>query len=669
MSYQTGVCNFCGTGCGHFLDAAEDAIRGVFPAPAHPVSRGRLCLRGWHIHELLASEERIDRPLVRGDGILRESTWEEALGLAADRLAGFAGDEIGFLASPRSSNESLFALVRMARSVFRSPNISLLSSEGHRAAADVLQDGLGWPAMTGSLADIRPADFILIVGGDLTRQNPIIAGEIHLAARGGADVVTLGPRKTQMAKLSGSHLWSRPGSERIVLAAMSRILIEEDRIDAGAAGVRAEGFEAFRARLADVRLDEVEAASGIPLETIRGTVRRLAASPRVHIFFPSGQIGLDRETIALLFNLALAADKIGRPGCGFNPLTGICNIAGAMDMGASPDRLPGWRRLPADAPGASLEKIWPAGVDVRRGRSVPELLAESPSPLKALIAVDHDEEIILQAERIRALDLVVSISSTRNPFMDLAHIVLPSATHAEADGTYTNTERRIQLNRRKTAPRFEARPEWRIFADLAARRGQTWPYRSAKDVFTEISEAVPAYAAVTYEKLEKRFGGLQWPCDSARPDGTPRFEAGNASAIRYAPLGRTFSHPPIASPDFPLLFTAGSASHYWHQNSAMKKTFIPRREYNALLLLYPQGLVEIHPDDAARLGVRDRRPIRVVSAAASMEVAARVTEDIRPGAVHAPYFIGRMVPDFLRPHAALFELGEDVPLAVRIEKA
>jgi formate dehydrogenase major subunit len=428
---------------------------------------------------------------------------------------------------------------------------------------------------------------------------------------------------------------------------MAKVLIDENLYDADFVSRQAEGFDGFQAVVSGVRLDDIENATGLPLEAVRDAVRRLAAAPRAMAFFAAGVSGLDRDTAALIFDLFLAAGKIGREGCGVNPVTGISNILGASDMGASPGLLPGFEAMP--------------------GRRIDELLQSSPSPLKALVVVDHDEEINLSADRIEALEFVVYLGSYANPFTELAHVVLPTASYGETDGTYTNTERRIQLNRRKLEPRFESRPGWRIFADIAARRGQDWGYRSAGDVFADIARTVPHYAAVTYEKLEKSFGGLQWPCDASHPQGTPRLRAEEAGRLRFVPLEAGFGGPAPVS-DYPMSLIAGKSYYYWHQNNIMKKTFIPRREYNALLLLYPQGLVEIHPEDAARIGIRDKRPVRVVSAQASMDLAARVTEDVRPGMAYVPYFIGPMVPGFLKPHAALVERGEDAVIPVRIEK-
>jgi predicted molibdopterin-dependent oxidoreductase YjgC len=210
-------------------------------------------------------------------------------------------------------------------------------------------------------------------------------------------------------------------------------------------------------------------------------------------------------------------------------------------------------------------------------------------------------------------------------------------------------------------------PAWCIYADIAAKRGASRAYASAEEVMAAIAAAVPAYSAVTYPKLEKDFG-LQWPVDAAHPDGTRRLSVEDLSRrLKFVPIRGEFGGPAV-SDGFPIRLMAGKASTFWHQNNVMKKTHIPKREYNALLLLYPEGFVEIAAEDAVKLGVRDRGPVAVVSAGGSMKVAARVSRDIKPGTAYVPYFIGKMVPGFLDVPGAAVEQGEDSVIPVRIEK-
>lgn len=651
MSTQTGVCNFCGTGCGHLLEVGDGAVRGVFASPGHPVSRGRLCVRGWHIHELLATKDRMTTPAIRRDGRLQAVPYDEAIAYAADRLSRYSGDEIAFLASPRASNEDNYLMAKLARTVFRTSNIALASDQGHADAADVLLEGAGMPAMLGALTEIRKTGLILVVGADIAKLNPIVGSEIHMAARGGADLVTLSGRSTQIAKLSGTHLWTKPGTLRHALAAVAKVLLERGGQDEAFLRDRTEGFADFARYLSGLDLEALTAASGLTRAEIEDLALRLSRAPSAMAFFSSGISGLDRASVALLFDLFLAAGKIGRAGCGVNPVTGICNIVGSYDVGASNLFLPGHKR--AEGPAA--------------GRTPRELLALSPTPLKALVVADRDEEIVRHADKLKELECVVYVGAYDNPFADFAHIVLPAATSAEADGTSTNAERRIQLNRKKVDPPAGARPAWRIYADIAEKLRASWAYSSSESVMAEIAATAPAYAGVTYSKLEKGHG-LQWPCDARHPDGTVRLDAGDTERkLRFVAAGADFSAP-AASADFPFLLMAGKANYFWHRNNIMKKTQIPKREYNALLLLYPKGFVEVAASDAKTLGVRDRASVDVVAAGGSMRVAVRISKDVKPGTVYVPYFIEDMVPGFLNAAGTSIDEDQDSAIPVRIEK-
>ena len=652
MSTHSGVCNFCGTGCGHRLEVEDGAVKGVFASPGHPVSRGRLCVRGWHIHELLATEDRLTTALIRRDGRLEPASYDDAVSLAADRLSRYSGDEVAFLASPRASNEDNYLLAKLARTVFRSPNISLASDQGHGDAADVLLEGAGLPAMLGALTEIRKARLILVVGADIARLNPIIGSEIHLAARNGSDLINLSSRLTQVSKLSRRHLWLNPGTMKQALSAVAKVVVERGLEDKDFLGDHTEGFEGFWRFLAGLDLEALTAAAGLPRNEVEDLAARLSAADGAMAFFSSGISGLDRGSVALLYNLFLTAGQVGREGCGVNPVAGICNIVGSYDVGATPGFLPGHRR--AEGPAA--------------GRAARELLAADPTPLKALVVADRDEEIVRHASKVGELECVVFVSAFNSPFMDFAHIVLPAAAHSETDGTYTNTERRIQLNRRKIEPPAGVLPAWRVYADIGARRGAAWSFDSAEDVMREISTSVPAYSAVSYAKLESGFG-LQWPCDARHVNGTARLSVEDLSRrLKFIPVAADF-RAPVVSEEYPFLLMAGKANYFWHRNNIMKKTHIPKREYNALLLLYPEGFIEITAPDAARIGVRDRSSVNVVSAGGTMRVAVRISGDVKPGTVYVPYFIGDMVPGFLSPQGAALDEDQDSVIPVRVEKA
>lgn len=670
MSYHRGICNFCGTGCGHLLLVENNRARGVYPLPGHPLSRGRLCVRGWHIHELLQTDERIIRPMVREGETFRTVSYQEAIDYTARELKKFSGREVAFLGSPRASNEENYLFGKFARAVMKSNNISLSSDAGLEESARVLLEGCGWPAMTGSLSGLRQADFILVLGGDLTRQNPIIASEIHFARRAGAFLVTISPRKTQMARLSRIHLRPRPGTLSMLLLAMARVLADEDLIDRESLAGLVENWQAYSEYLDSVDRDEIFRLTEVEEKEVISLARKLAAAKSAFAFYPVGIQSLDRQSMAALFNLFLLAGKVGRPGCGLCPLTGISNLLGSLDMGLSPSFLPGY--FPADREGSwkRLEELWPVRLERWPGKNAAACLLED-NPVKALLVVDHDEEIIRNLNRIKKLELVVYFGAYQNAFSRLAKVIFPRTTYIEGDGTYTNSERRVQLSQKKVDPPGEVRPLWEILSRLAGSLGHDWNYRSAEDIMSEISRVVPQYAGLSHLKLKDRLG-IKWPADERHPEGTDCLLAEEASQkFRFVLDDRESSdRPRQSSPgqEFPFQLVIGRSNYFWHQNSIMKRTFIPRREYNALLLLYPQGFVEVSEEDARALGLREKQTVKIISEKAEVRLAVRISPDILPGMLYIPYFVDDMIPEFLHRQVAELEKYEEFFLPVRLEK-
>ncbi len=670
MSFQTGVCNFCGTGCGHLLKVTEGRIDSVFVSQNHPISKGRLCVRGWHIHELLRSGDRIVEPLIKKDGSLQKATYDEALALAVKKLKSEVtspAEEIAFIASPRSSNEENYLLAKLARGVLGTNNIGIASDSGERSALNVMYRGTGMAGPSGSIEDIAKTDFILVVGTDLAKQNPIIGSEIHKAARAGATLVTVSPRKSQMAKLSRTHLQVRAGSRKILLAAMAKAMIEENCHDLDFIQKYTDGFEGFANSLGSLKAEDVKSLTGLDFAEVKKTACELARAKSAMAFFTAGIAGMDEETIASIHNLFLVAGKIGREGCGVVPVTGICNLQGSYDMGVAPDLLPGFQALSDQGARDKVSKAWGAQIPADAGKTAFDLLKDRNSRLKCLVVVDHDDGIIRYADRIKKLDCVIYLGSFKNPFSELATVVIPTASYVETDGTFTNTDRRIQLSRTKIDAPSGVQPLWKVLAGLADKAGAKWGYASPADVMDEIAKVTPSYAKVSHGMF-KGIAGVQWPCDDKNPGGTPRYSiekaGGKAKFVTAAQETKTDKQ----SEKYPFALVPGTAMHYWHQNNLMRRTFIPMREYNATLLLFPKGYIELCADDAKKLGVREKWPVKVSSPYGTMTVAVRISNEVLPDTAYIPYFIQDMIPDFLVAHGEIMDKGEEAIIPVSIEK-
>ena len=624
-------------------------------------------MRGWNIHELLRTSKRQTKPLVRMNEKLEETTYEGAISFLNDRIKKAKLDpatEIGFLASPRSSNEEQYLFMRLAREVFKTGNISLDSEGWQQSSLEIINEGTGFPGMTGAVEEIDKTDFIMVVDFDITRQNPIIGSEIHLAAMAGKKVVTVDSRRTQMAKLSSDFLQVSPGSTEILMAALARIVIDEAMVDLTKVKAGISDFAQFKKELDSLDLKTAAEKTGIPAETIRETARSLAEAESGMVFFPTGISGITPGTVKMIFNLFLLTGKVGAPASGVNPVPGITNLQGGLDMGALPNRLTGFQDVRDTRVIEKFQKTWGSEFCADPGTPVYSLLRENP---KLLFVADHDEGIIKNAEEIKKVDTVVYIGAFENPFTELADVVFPITSYIETDGTCTTTGRRVQLSKRKITPSSTVKPGWEVIKMIAEGQGHKWNYKSPSEVMDEIASLTPNYQGISYERLDSVVGGIQWPCNDEYPEGCKCFDSGKSrQELKFVPTGGSYSSPE-AEADYPWLLMVGKAMHFWHQNNLMKKTFIPMREYNAELLLYPHGYVEICQEDADQLKIRNGWSVNVVSPSGSIQVKAKISRDVKAGTAYMPYFVKDMISQFLLQHKKSLELGENASIPVRIE--
>jgi formate dehydrogenase major subunit len=662
---MAGICNFCGTGCGHFLQVEEGVITGVVPSQSHPVSKGKLCVRGWHIHELLRTDERITEPLVRRNGSMEKVSYEEAITMVNDIISKISSpsEEVAVLASPRSSNEDNYLLMKLARSVFKTNNLSCGSESGHRSSLNVLYKGTGMAGMTGSIEEIQKAEVILVVGSDIGKLNPIVASNIHIAAMKGAKLITISSTASQIAKLSSIHIQQKPGMKKIVLNTMAKCILDENLQDKAYIDKYTAGFKDFESTVKSINAGTISETTGVAFEEIRNAARILAGAKTAMAFFTSGISGLNEETIAALFNLFVLTGKIGKEGCGVNPVTGISNLQGAYDMGVAPDILPGFKPLNDK----TAAKIWNTDINAVPGKFVYDLIADDSSKLKILIVAEHDEGIIRYADQIKEMDIVIYIGAFENKFTELADIVIPVADYVEYDGTYTNFERRIQLSAKKVEPNKNVIPAWKLYTMIAAKAGQNWNYKNSSDVMDEIAKVNPDYAKVTHAKLANTFG-IQWPCDEKNENGSNRLKIESMKdKINFVSSGDGKTGETKNS-EYQYELVVGKSEHFWHQNNLMRKTFIPKREFDAMLLLYPEGFIEISGEDAKKLAVRDKWPVSITSAKGSMKAVVKISEDVKSGTAYIPYFIQDTVSDFLLKHNYLIAQGEEAIIPIKIEK-
>ena len=688
MEYRNVLttCIYCGVGCGLYLEVLDGQVVGTWPAKGHPLNDGRLCVKGWNAHSFIYHPDRLIVPLIRDQkgGPLREASWEEALNQVAHRLSAIrqahGPDAIGFLASAKCTNEENYLLQKLARSVIGTHNVDHCARLCHAPTVAGLAAAFGSGAMTNSIPELIESDCLLITGSNTTEGHPLIATWVLRAQRRGARVIVVDPRKTQIARLADFYLCQRPGTDVAWLNGMMQVIIQEGLYDSDFVESRTEGFEELKAAVADYTPERVETITGIPAADLVIAARTYAQAERAAILYTMGitQHTTGVDNVVSCANLAMLTGNVGRPGTGVNPLRGQNNVQGACDMGALPNVYPGYQPVTAEAAQTKFQEAWGHAPPLRPGLTVTEMIdAAYHGALRALYIMGENPMISdpdlnhVRAALERCEFLVVQdIFPTET--VDFADIVLPGVSFAEKEGTFTNTERRIQLIRQAIRPLGDARPDWQIICDVAQRmngmrpapdaRFAGWKYRSPADIMAEAAALTPAYGGVNYERLEH--GSLQWPVPNPDHPGTPylhkdRFTRGLG---RFTPVA--FREPAeLPDEEYPFLLTTGRMMFHYHTGSMTRRSEKLDREV-------PEGYVEISPEDAGRLGLGKSARVRVISRRGTIETRAWITRRVPPGTVFIPFHFAEAAANLLTNAAVdpIAKIPEYKVAAVRIER-
>lgn len=483
------------------------------------------------------------------------------------------------------------------------------------------------------LWDMGVGDCMVVIGSNATECHPIIGLGMLEARRKGASLVVVDPREIDLARQADVWLRLRPGTDTALLSALARVILDEGLADLAAVAAATEGFDDFRDGLAAFDPETVAAIAGVPAADIVKAARIIGRSPNAAFYYTMGvtQHTAGTSNVLAVSNLALVTGNLGRPRTGVNPLRGQNNVQGSCDMGALPGVLTGYRSVADAAVRAAFEAAWGVALPRAPGLTLPGMLeAMEADRLKALFVFGEnplrsDPDIAHVAHCLRRLPFLVVQDIFLTETARLADVVLPGASFAEKDGTFTSTERRVQRVRQAVAPVGESRPDWRILAGLLTRLGRPERYASPEDIFDEMRKLTPSHAGITYDRLEA--GGIQWPCPDEAHPGTPILHVGGCARGpgRFARLShREPAEPPDA--DYPLTLTTGRVTAHYHTATMTRRCF-------GLAGTWPEERVEIHPDDAAARGIADGDAIEVRSRRGAVKARAWVTRRVRPGLV------------------------------------
>ncbi len=665
------TCPYCGVGCGIYLGVRNGRIVSIRGDKDNPASQGRLCVKGrYGINEFVHHPERLTTPLIKHNGEFTEATWDEALDLVADRLASYGGKEVAVISSAKCTNEENYVIQKLARAVLGTNNVDHCARLCHSPTVAGLVKSFGSGAMTNSINEITGAQCILAIGTNTTSAHPIIGFEVRRAVRRGARLIVANPREIELVRDAELWLGHNPGTDVALLMGMMRVIVDEGLLDSEFIQKRCENFDAFRESLENFDLATAEQITGVPRDKIAEAARLYATHKPSTILYAMGitQHSHGTDNVIATANLAMLTGNVGKPSTGVNPLRGQNNVQGACDLGALPNVYPGYQAVADPKVKAKFEAAWGSSLSPHPGLTITEMIELAGTKLKAVYLMgenpalsepdaSHAQEALAKLEFLVVQDIFLSETAK------LADVVLPAASFAEKDGTFTNTERRIQRVRKAVEPPADCRPDWLITCQIARRMGaRGFDFSHPGEIMDEIARLTPIYGGISYERLES--GGLQWPCPTPEHPGTPILHTQQFTRGRgqFIPLEYK---PPKELPDdeYPLILTTGRSLFHWHTGTVSRKVA-------GLNEFMGEGLVEISPADAKALGISDGETVKVSSRRGEITAKARVTGVSQPGVVFMTFHFAESPANMLTNPALdpVSKIPEYKVCAVRIEK-
>ncbi|MBK6646101.1 MAG: formate dehydrogenase subunit alpha [Anaerolineales bacterium] len=678
------TCPYCGVGCNLQLHVKDDFIFKVTTPFDSPVNHGNLCVKGRFGYDFIYHPKRVTTPLVRRyllEGKPRpeireqrfeisrkdaepisnhpistlsdwvETDWDTALNITADNLARIynrdGSDAMAVYCCAKATNEDNYLLQKMYRALFRTNNVDHCTRLCHAGSVVALQQAVGSSAMSNTASQVFMNDVFIVTGSNTSENHPIIALQMKDAVqKHGAKMIVIDPRRIDLVDMAEMWLPLKPGTNVPVFSAMAHVIVKEDLVNWDFVRNRTEGFDEFLESLEKFTPEYAEELSGVPAEDIRKAARMYAKAKNGAIYWGMGISQLSHGTASALalIHLAFLTGHVGRDGTGLNPLRGQNNVQGASDMGSMPFHYPGYMRVDNPDNRAKWEKAWnieEGGLSLKLGLTTTEILSHAhEGGIRALYIMGENpmmSEPNLNETRkhMERLEFLVAQDIFINESAAFADVFLPATPFAEKDGTFSNTDRRVQRVRAAHKPRGMSRPDWQIICDVALRLESRlgldtahWTYSNPEEILREMGSVNPDYAGITYERIEKE--GLIYPVPTLDHPGTPTLFTesfprgrGKFHALDYVPVREE------PDDEYPFILTTGRLLEHWHGGSMTRNS--------ALNEIYPEARVEIHPADADIHGIRNGNPVKVQSRRGEVVVRATVTEKTTVGVVFIPW--------------------------------
>jgi formate dehydrogenase major subunit len=653
------LCPFCGVGCQVSYQVKDEQI--IYAEGRDgPANHNRLCVKGRFGFDYIHHPHRLTKPLVRlphvkkdsNDQVdpanpfthFREATWEEALDLAARGLAKIR-DEKGVKAlagfgSAKGSNEEAYLFQKLVRTGFGSNNVDHCTRLCHASSVAALMEGLNSGAVSAPFSAALEAEVIIVIGANPAINHPVAATFIKNAAKNGAKLIIIDPRRQPLSRHAVHHLAFKPGSDVALLNAMLNTIITEGLTDDQYIAGYTEGFEELKARIVEFTPEKMAPICGIPAETLREVARTYAKAKSAIIFWGMGisQHIHGTDNSRCLIALALITGQIGRPGTGLHPLRGQNNVQGASDAGLIPMFLPDYQPIERTDLRETFEKVWNKQIDPERGLTVVEIMnavhageitglyVEGENPAMSDPDLQHARGALAKLEHLVVQDLFVTETAFH------ADVILPASAFAEKLGTFTNTDRRVQIARPVVPPPGDARQDLWIIQEIAKRMGCDWEYPGPAEVFTEMASLMPSLANITWERLERE-GAVTYPVDASDIPGneiifTTGFptESGRGKIVPASVV----APDEVPDSDYPMVLSTGRLLEHWHTGSMTRRS-------NVLDTLEPEAVAFLSPKDLRRLNLWPGDFIRLETRRGAIEIKARSDRDVPENMVFMPF--------------------------------
>ena len=645
----TTTCAYCGVGCTFDVHMRGDKVIKMTPEKEGKANRGHSCVKGRFAFAYATHKDRVTKPLIREsiDQPWRETSWEDAIVFAADRLksvqAKYGPKSVGAITSSRCTNEETYLVQKLVRSALGNNNVDTCARVCHSPTGYGLKQTLGESAGTQDFDSVEQADLIMVIGANPTDGHPVFGSRLKKRLREGAQLIVVDPRQIDIVESphvkAEVHLPIRPGTNVALINAFAHTIVSEQLEDAEFVAERCdeEAYRNWRAFIQDpVNSPEAVASTlGVDAEDIKHAARLYAGADNAAIYYGLGVTEHSQGSTMVMgiANLAMLTGNIGRSGVGVNPLRGQNNVQGSCDMGSFPHELPGYRPVSDKGVRALFEKAWQVTLDPEPGLRIPNMFDHAlAGDFKALYCQGED---IAQSDpntqhveaALRAMDCIIVQDIFMNETSRFAHVLLPGSSFLEKDGTFTNAERRISRVRKVIEP-LAGLADWEVTMALSNALGYPMNYQHPSQIMHEIAALTPTFSGVNYDLLDQ--GSVQWPCNEQAPAGTPimhqtEFVKGKGAFVvtEYVPTTEKVTRR------FPLLLTTGRILSQYNVGAQTRRT-----ENN---IWHAEDILEIHPHDASERGITDGVRVNIASRAGETTLRAKISERMQPGVVYTTF--------------------------------